>query len=823
MNSANSSNESVAIIAVHGVGDQRENEIGREIVALLQQANSPEYSTFKEEMLELRVENHSSPQDQRSTEKSNPGFCDCRSPFMQDVKEKEARKEEKLPIDIAFTDYLVRHAEPQGDAARYSTIRHRGEHTDENGKKRVVDVYEMYWADQSRLSGNVMQILGKLYQLLFHLTSLGKKTIEHALLTQPEPKERAKLKPLKYSFAVIEFIIASFLPVLNLCFAAIVLPALWILCPQEFWQPALMILSALTIGGAVFYRLAFQGRGGYGAWGAVISFASALGALCSSYFLEIPQGLTFVLLYSITLLLLIAVTSLLAKRLAQHRERTEKHMLKTSPVITAIVIFCCSAVVASVFYLTNSTDKTNEIDLLIPTIIGLSERYVFLFGLIWLLLTCVALCSTIYIFCKFNRDDTMLRAVHTALIGYIVSASLFFIVTIIVWKMITGMLLASPILYYIEYRSQFLVDWFRVDSDVADFAREKIIALSAANSGIMFNIFFIVLVVAISLIVISLLSSILYELFPKRNKSEQQKSTRLGLWLDGGFSASKLAMWLMLISLFLLPIGILLPTEYVNLLKNYLPGFLLGDGLADSIGAILVGSITIFTLFRKNIFIGVQKALDIALDIDNWLKERPLKSNPRGLILLRYLALLRELQQQNYLRIVFVAHSQGTVITADLLRYLDAPCKKRWAEQGLEELQQVPRYLLTVGSPLRQLYSLRFPDLYDWVQNVSAHDIGVSAWINGYCSGDYVGRYLWKSESDPQRYAPNLGDFVEKLRVEGVRQQSEFCAGAGAHTHYFDQTFLPIGKVIDALVTSDPVLCSDRELINTGTASSSCL
>lgn len=336
----------------------------------------------------------------------------------------------------------------------------------------------------------------------------------------------------------------------------------------------------------------------------------------------------------------------------------------------------------------------------------------------------------------------------------------------------------------------------------------------------MFNIFFIVLVVAISLIVISLLSSILYELFPKRNKSEQQKSTRLGLWLDGGFSASKLAMWLMLISLFLIPIGILLPTEYV---KNYLPGFLLGDGLADSIGAILVGSITIFTLFRKNIFIGVQKALDIALDIDNWLKERPLKSNPRGLILLRYLALLRELQQQNYLRIVFVAHSQGTVITADLLRYLDAPCKKRWEEQGLEELQQVPRYLLTVGSPLRQLYSLRFPDLYDWVQNVSAHDIGVSAWINGYCSGDYVGRYLWKSESDPQRYAPNLGDFVEKLRVEGVRQQSEFCAGAGAHTHYFDQTFLPIGKVIDALVTSDSVLCSDRGLINTGTASSSCL
>lgn len=517
-----------------------------------------------------------------------------------------------------------------------------------------------------------------------------------------------------------------------------------------------------------------------------------------------------------------AVTLLLAKRLAQHREQTEIPTFRSSPVITAIIIFCCSAVVASVFCLANSTGKTDEIDLLIRTIIGLSEGYVLLFGLVWLFLTFVALCSIIYIICKFNRDSTALRAAHTALIGYIVSASLFFIVTIIVWKAITVMLLDSPIFHCIEYHFWLPVDWFMVNSGAAGCAHEQIVALSAANSGIMFNLFFIGFMVAISLIVISLLPSILYELFPKLNKSEQQKSIRLGLWLDGGFSASKLAMWLMLMSLLILAIGKILPPEYIKE-KDYLPVFLLGDGLAERIGAILVGSITIFTLFRKNIFIGLQKALDIALDIDNWLKERPLRSNPRGLILLRYLALLREIQQQNYQRIVIVAHSQGTVITADLLRYLDAQNGRFWEKHGLVQLQQVPRYLLTVGTPLRQLYSLRFPNLYGWVQKVSTQDIGVSAWINGYCSGDYVGRYLWKSENDSQRYTPNLGDFVEKLRVEGVRQQSEFCAGAGAHTHYFDQTFLPIGKVIDALVTSDSVLCSNRESINTKTASSSCL
>ena len=52
-----------------------------------------------------------------------------------------------------------------------------------------------------------------------------------------------------------------------------------------------------------------------------------------------------------------------------------------------------------------------------------------------------------------------------------------------------------------------------------------------------------------------------------------------------------------------------------------------------------------------------------------------------------------------YQSVVIVAHSQGTVITVDLLRYLCLPPEASLAELG----KVIPVKLLTMGSPLRQL------------------------------------------------------------------------------------------------------------------------
>ena len=67
--------------------------------------------------------------------------------------------------------------------------------------------------------------------------------------------------------------------------------------------------------------------------------------------------------------------------------------------------------------------------------------------------------------------------------------------------------------------------------------------------------------------------------------------------------------------------------------------------------------------------------LDAALDVDIHFREFPRKAIPRVRIAERYVALLEFVVDRGYERIVIVAHSQGSVITAELLRYLQQRAK----------------------------------------------------------------------------------------------------------------------------------------------------
>src|SRR4030095_4855350 len=116
----------------------------------------------------------------------------------------------------------------------------------------------------------------------------------------------------------------------------------------------------------------------------------------------------------------------------------------------------------------------------------------------------------------------------------------------------------------------------------------------------------------------------------------------------------------------------------------------------------------------------------------------------------RYASLLAYLRDRGYARIVIVSHSQGTVISADLLRYLHVHGRLP------DVTGRVPISLVTVASPLRDLYSERFPLLYRWMGSntagfaaaePSAADIGASEWVNAFRSGDYVGRCCGRPRS----------------------------------------------------------------------------
>jgi hypothetical protein len=237
----------------------------------------------------------------------------------------------------------------------------------------------------------------------------------------------------------------------------------------------------------------------------------------------------------------------------------------------------------------------------------------------------------------------------------------------------------------------------------------------------------------------------------------------------------------------------------------------------------------------ERLALGFHAAVRVGLDVDNYMREFPYHDTPRARIFARYASLLRYLCKwrdpidgRGYGAIVIVSHSQGTVVTADLLRFLQlqVPPDPTLAplvgpRAGAAALSPgdgyIPVYLLTVGSPLRQLYGWRFPHLFAWAFDVTKisppipagwaipytrqpvpESFGLTFWINAYRSGDYVGRYIWR----PRRWAflwdPNLVTSGNNAAGNQVRQ--ELCLPAGAHTHYFDKTAPEVGRLLDELI-----------------------
>jgi hypothetical protein len=213
--------------------------------------------------------------------------------------------------------------------------------------------------------------------------------------------------------------------------------------------------------------------------------------------------------------------------------------------------------------------------------------------------------------------------------------------------------------------------------------------------------------------------------------------------------------------------------------------------------------------------------LDIALDIDNHFREFPRPAIPRARIFSRYVALLDHVARQRYDRVVIVAHSQGTVISAELLRYLKFRAARHDGTDPAARVWEALAgrlHLLTAGAPLRQLYAARFPTLYRWVLEddgsrlgPSAAGLGVERWINAYTTGDYIGRWLWSRPARPglDVSAPQVdqpatpGDMYRPATGTDLPEDAcevDVCLGAGAHTHYFepDQHFM--ARLVDQLV-----------------------
>ena len=326
----------------------------------------------------------------------------------------------------------------------------------------------------------------------------------------------------------------------------------------------------------------------------------------------------------------------------------------------------------------------------------------------------------------------------------------------------------------------------------------------------------------------------------------QSRARDLGQWLSAGYR--RLDLVVNGVSLLAVLFSLVLATAYLSnfvdsasarQLINSVPALWLASMAAarslalpdifDSLSTVAVYGIAGFGALLA--FFGPQLSrhmpslrgpLDIALDVDNYFREFPRIDIPRARIFSRYAALLAHVQSQDYERIVIVSHSQGTVISADLLRFLSSrrQCAPSAADVPLVGAKPLPPIsLLTLGCPLRQLYGARFPGLYGWVLKLNgatvgprARDLGVQRWMNAFCSGDYIGRWLW-SQPTPGKSAERAAAFGQVDPMSGMRsvdkvppsaREIEVNLGLGGHTRYLDPDRSDVGGMIDFLVHARP-------------------
>lgn len=186
----NDGRKRVAIIAIHGVADQQPGDTSREIVDLLLSGaqTGVQYVHTGSEAFTLRVETPLPGRSGLETDPATPrGARPLRKALRQSMKSDfhldspssdEGDRDGRWTEDTKFTDYLL-HKAVRNDAPveTYATTRHKLERRSPEAPQNV-DVYEMYWADLSRLSGAIPRIVTELLTLIFRLSQLGRDTLD---------------------------------------------------------------------------------------------------------------------------------------------------------------------------------------------------------------------------------------------------------------------------------------------------------------------------------------------------------------------------------------------------------------------------------------------------------------------------------------------------------------------------------------------------------------------------------------------------------------------------------------------------------------------
>jgi hypothetical protein len=783
----------IAVLAVHGVGDQQPFESARRIGDLLQDLNRPgdaprarpAYQPFEERTIRFSVRAVARPVD--ATPPSGPS--EIRGPFHSWVTRAWAGTAAAAspPNDDemarAFMRGQLRGYPGEDPEDTYESVRLDGSRAALDGSDaRDVHVYELYWADLSRLKAGLLSIFTELYQLLFHLSSLGTHVVDAEALRHRTPAWR-RFREAQSATSVILTVLIPVLNLLMLGVTAIVLGLVELDRLTVPWQFAIAAAAvALAVSAAIGRALWIRDVGARAwiapviLWIAAVSAAVFLGQRSCATLSPACAAVAGVSRMIENIALVAVAAGLLAMIvLAYDRRRPGA----SGWMLAAASVMLPAGWIGAAF---------GRPHVLADGLVFVWARtFEMLFGALAVAWTAFFLWSM----ASFALGSLAVRSIEhsgegdaralamrsrwTARLMLSLPTFAFIVVTLVGWSLL-AMALKSRI-GAIPYAPLF-VGVIRA-STLGEFADALL-----QNPATVALPLVLIAGAAAALPAIWGLAPVLWTELrapEPRAARDPEYTARLDRWLTHAFGGLKLSGIVIYGAMtFALPLGALV--ALLQTLK-YLPPDLWGAALPNiqTLGAAAgVAFVWLFAIRGrlKKLALGLRPGLDILLDVDNWMRELPADANPRARISGRFVSLLRYIAAQQYDALVIVAHSQGTVITADVLRFIRTDAD----EPQLAALRVVPVYFFTMGCPLRDLYARRFPRLYHWAAAPDPKPLGVRQWTNAYRSGDYIGRSLWPDAPADQ------GERVE------------FCIGAGAHTHYWDKTAPMIAETLDRLI-----------------------
>lgn len=776
------SGKRIAVIAIHGVGEHEAGETAKALTKQLLSVCTDRYRAEQTSELYLVVDTtHLFPPG--SPDQENEPMPRSFARFKRGLGSAYSGREKpaNLPFDQRFTTALLDGGKktPQ---THYLTSRHRLLRQ-QDAQLAQVDIHEMHWSDLSHggISGS-WKIFEQFSQLLLHIAGLGRTTLAMVAEQRKNLGKPSSAWQRQYHLSAASYWLLT-LPILqgNLLFfllASLMLPAL-IHC-HVLGAACAVVIGAVVAGliGGYFFSKLEQARPAQKHWRQAPPLSLLFGAAAGGSTLYFPHGVQFGLLVLVATVLLLVLGDYCMRSYDRSRPGS---------LIFWRLLACLTLIWGCIVALAVSDESVIAGDRYWLWLAHTAEGiFVVLVG-IWIALFGVNLLQVIgALRLRFSRDsnDKQIHSLQTSLIAAALPPPLLLSVILLLWTM--GYYAFAPSIPSMNFEP-----WITHLFPGEYTAKSFLWAMIAKSATDAFIPYLGVIALATLLVTWGILPSVKAELSRPPFAFVPNQTKRLGNWLDGGFTAMAWAAAFACIGFFvLMPSGVVTQTL----------GYGTGQGewmvwVAPMIGAGSATFLSASKLFYKNFssfFARLRVAVDAALDVDNWLRERPRGATPRLHIFARYNALFRHLQQENYDKIVIVAHSQGTVVTTDFFRYLKY--------QLPEQLGAIPIELFSMGCPLRQLYALRFPLLYGWVHQAeqpenpapNPAECGFSYWVNAYGSGDYVGRHLWANDDSAQRWddtPQHIGNNAE-----------EFCLGAQAHTHYFDADNRLVGERLNKLI-----------------------